>query len=313
VQGGYTLGAALTGLVGLWLLPAFGWQALFALGGAMTLIMVPAVALLMPESPDFLLARRPPGALQALNKTLRAMHRPALSALPEAAKARPGLRDFLASLRLLFSTEYRMPTVLLWVAFFMSFATLYFLQSWVPQLTANAGLPDEQAFWAGTILNFGSFTGMASVGFLADRFGLRRVISTYLGAGAVALLFFGYLETTSAILIGLGLIGLMQGGFIGLYAVGAQIYPAAVRTTGVGWAIGIARPGAILGPAFAGLLVAEGLGMAANFRVFALPLVIAAIAVLSIRARALDAPAAASTAEGDLSAARTPASAARET
>jgi hypothetical protein len=105
----------------------------------------------------------------------------------------------------------------------------------------------------------------------------------------------------------------MQGGFIGLYAVGAQIYPAAVRTTGVGWAIGVARPGAVIGPALAGLLVAGGLGMAANFRVFAIPLVIAAIAVLSIRARELDAPSSASAKAGAVNAASTPASAARET
>ena len=81
----------------------------------------------------------------------------------------------------------------------------------------------------------------------------------------------------------------MQGGFIGLYAVGARIYPAAIRITGIGWAIGIARLGAVLGPYVAGLLVARGMGMAGSFLVFAIPLAIGAIAVSSMRSAELSA------------------------
>jgi benzoate transport len=294
VQGGYPLGATATGLVALWLLPSFGWQSLFILGGGLTLLSLPLVYVLLPESPDFLLAKQPPGALRGINRILRAMGRPELAALPPAAT--PGSRaagGLFAALPRLFSAEYRVPTTFLWIAFFMSLATLYFLQTWVPQLTANAGLADSQAFWAGTILNLGAFAGMASVGYFADHFGLRRVIALYLGAGAIVLLFFSYLQGTTAILMGLGIIGLMQGGFIGLYAIGARIYPASMRTTGIGWAIGIARPGAVAGPALAGLLVAGGMGMAGNFVVFAIPLALAAAAVVCIRSPALDsAPAA---------------------
>jgi hypothetical protein len=97
------------------------------------------------------------------------------------------------------------------------------------------------------------------------------------------MLLFSLLQTTPAILAGLGTIGLMQGGFIGLYAVSARIYPAAVRVTGIGWAAGVARCGAILGPFVAGLLVASGMGMTSSFFVFAIPLAIASVAVLSMR------------------------------
>jgi benzoate transport len=285
VQGGYPLGATITGIVALWLLPAFGWQSLFVLGGVLTLLSLPFVYFVLPESPEFLLSKQPPGALPKLNGLLQAMGHEALAELPPrpATDAPRGAAHLIAALGSLFSAPHRAATLLLWVAFFMSLATLYFLQNWVPQLTANAGLPDSQAFLAGTILNLGAFAGMASVGYLADHFGLRRVIASYLGAGAVALLFFSYLETTAAILAGLGLIGLMQGGFIGLYAVGARIYPAGIRVTGIGWAIGIARSGAVLGPYVAGLLVAAGMGMAGSFMVFAIPLAIAALAVLSMR------------------------------
>jgi MFS family permease len=291
VQGGYPLGSMLTGVAALWLLPAYGWHSLFVLGGVLTLVSIPFVFAVLPESPEYLLTKQPPGALASVNKLLRALGQPELAALPPRPAEQPHVNVVsaaVAGLGALFRSGQRAATISLWVAFVMSVATLYFLQSWVPQLTANAGLPDTQAYWAGIILNLGAFIGMASVGYLADHFGLRRVIASYLGAGAAALLLFSSLQTTTTILIGLGSIGLMQGGFIGLYAVSARIYPAALRVTGIGWAAGVARFGAILGPFVAGLLVAGGMGMAGSFVVFAIPLAIAAAAVLSMRSPELD-------------------------
>ena len=136
---------------------------------------------------------------------------------------------------------------------------------------------------SGTVLNLGLWIGNASVGWFADRFGLRRSIATYLALGAIVLLSFSYLQGTAAILIGLGTVGVMQGGFLGLYAVGARIYPATNRVTGIGWAAGVGRLGAVLGPWIAGLLVAGGMGMSGSFLVFAIPLAVAALCVSSMR------------------------------
>jgi benzoate transport len=290
VQGGYPLGATITGLLAARMMPAFGWQSLFILGGVITVLSVPFVHFLLPESPEFLLSKQPPGALQRINWMLRGMGQPEIAALPRAAggDSEPrGLSELVGALRKLFSAEHRRDTLLLWVAFFMSLLTLYFLQNWVPQLVANAGQTDSQAFSAGTILNLGLFGGMASVGYFADHFGLRRVLTVYLSATALTLLSFSYLEGQTAIAIGLGVAGFTQGGFIALYAVGTRIYPAAIRMTGIGWAIGVARLGAVLGPWIAGVLVARGMGMAGSFLVFAIPLAIAALAVTSMRSPAI--------------------------
>jgi sugar phosphate permease len=148
---------------------------------------------------------------------------------------------------------------------------------------------------------------MASVGYVADRFGLRRTISTYLGLGAVVLLSFVYLRSTNVMLAGLGVLGVLQGGFIGLYAVGARLYPTEIRTTGIGWAMAWAAPAARSRP-FVGQLVGAGLGMVAIFKVFALPLAIAAIAVLAMRSTELE-----NATRAGVSASRTRASATRET
>jgi MFS transporter, AAHS family, 4-hydroxybenzoate transporter len=292
VQGGYPLGATITGLLAAWMMPTWGWQSLFALGGALTVLSLPFVYLLLPESPDFLLSKQPPGALARLNRMLRGMGHVEIAALPAALAPREqsrGAAQIVGALRQLFSAQHRVDTVLLWIAFFMSLLTLYFLQNWVPQLVANSGQTNSQAYSAGTILNLGLFGGMASVGYFADHYGLRRVIATYLAATAIVLLSFSYLQGATAIAIGLGVAGFMQGGFIGLYAVGARIYPAAIRITGIGLAIGIARFGAVLGPYIAGVLVAGGMGMASSFLVFAIPLAIAALAVTAMRSPELSA------------------------
>ena len=292
VSSGYSLGAALTGLGALWMVPHLGWPSLFVLGGGLTVLSLPLVFLLLPESPEFLLSKQPPRALERVNAILRAVRQPELAALPRKADvdARPRIQQMIAGLAGLLTERYRAATVLLWIAFFASLLTLYFLQNWVPQLTANAGLPVSQAFWSGAILSFGLFIGNASVGWFADSFGLRRAIATYLALGAIVLLLFSYLQSTAAVLIGLGTVGVMQGGFLGLYAVGARIYPAAVRVTGIGWAAGVGRLGAVLGPWIAGQLVARGVGMTGSFIVFALPLAVAAICVSSMRSPELAAP-----------------------
>lgn len=81
-----------------------------------------------------------------------------------------------------------------------------------------------------------------------------------------------------------GLLGFgIQGGFVGLYTVAARLYPTSVRSTGVGWAIGAGRTGAIFGPMLGGLLIAAGLSMTSNFIIFAIPIIIAGFATLMVR------------------------------
>ncbi len=82
------------------------------------------------------------------------------------------------------------------------------------------------------------------------------------------------------------LIGIaQQGGFTGLYATAAKIYPTGIRSTGIGWAIGLGRSGAVAGPAIAGYLIAGGLDMSANFFVFAVPMAIGGLIAFRLNVR----------------------------
>lgn len=292
VQSGYPVGAAVLGIIVVegGMLPAYGWSSVFLLAGVLTAIIVPVVALKMPESLEFLLKRQPAGALDDINQILRRMGHEEISELPplEPTSSGSGSTSMLPRVGALFAPEHRRKTLLLWVAFFMSFGTLYFLLSWVPQLGRNAGLPLDRAIYASVILNLSAFCGMVTLGYLADRFGLKRIIMTWLILAAICMSAFEVFASPLTIMLAIGFIGFtMEGGFIGIYAASARVYPTLIRNTGVGWAIGAGRAGAIVGPIFAGSLVASGITMGGSFRIFAIPLLLAAIAVFFMRSKEL--------------------------
>jgi benzoate transport len=281
VFAGYPAGAVLSGLVAAWIIPEHGWQAIFVFAGVVTLATLLLVAPLLPESLEFLAKSGRADALASVNRVLARMRRAPLAALPADANNGEGIRR--ASVGALFAPSRRVATSWLWVAFFTAFATLYFLTSWIPKLASNTGLSMELAIYAGTVFNLGAFFGIVTQGWFSNRFGLRRVICIFLMATAALMVGFGLWQQPWVILLMFGLIGFgVQGGFVGLYAVAAWLYPVEIRNTGIGWGIGAGRLGAVFGPMAGGALVAIGLSMATNFIIFSVPLVIAGIATILV-------------------------------
>ena len=284
VLSGYPVGATLSGLVAASVIPEHGWRAMFMVAGVATALAIPLVFFLLPESLNFLTKVGRPNALENANKILRSMKCVALDTLPPAAA--PVGRSRVSSL---FAAGKSTLTLWLWLAFFMSFATLYFLISWIPLLAANTGLSEAHAIYAGAVFNLGAFFGIHLQGYSSEIFGLRCAISVFLVVAAVLMTVFGYASGSLAVLVLFGLVGFaVQGGFTGLYSVAARLYPTEVRATGVGWGIGVGRVGAIVGPALGGVLIGVGLSINANFIVFAVPMLIAAGATALIRAREID-------------------------
>ena len=280
VFAGYPIGAMLTGVMAAWLIPGHGWPALFQVAGAVTLLSLLPVWLWLPESIDFLLKTRPAGALDAVNRVLLRMGRGTLAELPP----RESITVSRASVTELLSPARKESTLWLWTGYFASYATLYFLLSWIPKLANSSGLSLELAIHAGTLFNLGAVFGIVGQGWLSGKFGLRRMICTFLFAGALLMAAFGYFSTPWVVLLMFALVGfLMQGGFVGLYALAAWLYPTEIRNTGIGWGIGAGRIGAIVGPKFAGTLVGLGFSLAANFMVFAVPLLLAGVAALKVK------------------------------
>ncbi|MEW2357100.1 MFS transporter [Spirillospora sp. NPDC029432] len=256
---GYAIGATAGGVIAAALQSGGGWRPVFAFGAVATALLIPVVLWRLPESLDFLLTRRSPGALDRLNRLLAAMRQPPLDAMPRPAL--PGGDDAAgrpaSSLRRILAPELRRNTLLTWTGFFLVMFAFYFVTSWTPKLLVEAGMSADQGITGGVLLNLGGIFGATLLGVLAARFALKHVLVGYLAATAVLLALFVPAASVYGLLLALGaLIGVFVNGCVaGLYALTPSVYEPAVRATGVGWGIGIGRIGAILSPVVAGRLL----------------------------------------------------------
>ncbi|AYA65586.1 MFS transporter [Alteromonas sp. RKMC-009] len=280
LQAGYPIGAVATGFASAWLIPEFGWRVMFEISGVVTLLMVPVVYFFMPESPEFLLKRQPGNALDNINRILVKLKAAPLVTLPAAPAD-----SARTSVKKLFTDGRARPTLLLWGGVFFGFFTLYFIISWIPKIAVDAGLPLEQGIFAGAAYNLGSFTGSILLGWISVRFGLQKMIFTFFVLAAVTLMVFGNVSMgVSMILLTAYILGVtLNGGFNGFWPTSARLYPTEIRATGVGWAVGAGRAGAVIGPFAGGYLLQSGAGLSTTFIVFTIPVVLAGLLTLLIK------------------------------
>ncbi|USS52994.1 MULTISPECIES: MFS transporter [Pseudomonas] len=279
---GYALGATLGGLLAVWLLGHWGWRSVFLFGGIVTVLVIPLVLLWLPESLDFLLARRPGNALARVNLLADKLGQPALSQLPPPAQSVPGAAT---GFRQLLTPAMRRTTLVIWLLFFLVMFGFYFVMSWTPKLLVAAGLSAQQGITGGVLLSVGGILGAALIGGLSSRWKLSRVLAMFMlvTAGLLVLFVASGSSVTAALALGL-LIGLFANGCVaGLYALSPVVYDASVRATGVGWGIGIGRIGAILSPTVAGVLLDGGWQPLHLYGVFASVFVLAAGCLLLLK------------------------------
>ncbi len=249
------LGGVAVGLMSSVLITQWGWQSLFYIGSVVPLFLAAALVFILPESVSFLLAR----GLDTRNvcKTVSKL----APELPLDGDTRYAVNTEKlpgAPMKHLFTEGRAGVTLLLWVPFFTSFMILIFITSWIPTLLRANGLSVAQAGFAIALNSFGSFIGSGAVGRLMDRFGAYRVlIPTFILASiAAGLLGFSLTNLGSAALAVIALSGFFAGASqAGVIALAAVVYPVAIRSTGVGWAMAIGRLGAVVGPILGGILL----------------------------------------------------------
>ena len=294
VTAGYPLGAMTTGLVASSVVPEFGWQGMFIAGGSATLLLALIAFFMIPESLYFLCKKQPDDALQRVNKILQIFKIQSLQHLPSientGGATEADRQNIYQKMLTLLTPEFRRSTLTLWATFFLCISTLYFLMSWTPKLIINLGYSADAGNLAFTLFNFGGVLGIFILGYLASKWSLSTLISIFAITSAVFMWAFAgavsldFNQTNLMLLI--FIIGIsMQGGYTGMYAVAAKIYPIEIRSTGVGWAIGLGRFGAVLGPGIAGYMIASGLPITINFMVFAIPMLIGGIFAYQLRVR----------------------------
>jgi len=277
---GYPMGAMMTSVVAGFIMPEHGWRGMFMFGGIATIVFAVVALALIPESLKFLLERRPAGALARANKILLRLGNQPLDELPQVAKENASEHgSVFRNVATLFQQGTWATTLTLWVSFFLCFSTLYFLMSWIPTLMENAGYSATDGREAFFLFNFSAIIGIFVLGTLSTRWKLSNLVSGFLFSSAVLMIVFAASPSVLVLLMSLTfLIGFtQQGGFTGLYAIAAKVYPTEIRSMGVGWAIGLGRLGAVAGPWVAGYLIASGLDMSANYYVFAVPMAVGGI------------------------------------
>lgn len=272
---GYSVGGMLSAGVGIYMLPRFGWESMF-FAAAVPLLLLPVILYYLPESVGFLVRQgRQAEARELLKRVDPTAGLPADAAL-EVADVKGASVSVLA----LFKEGRTVRTLSIWVAFFCCLLMVYALSSWLPKLMAGAGYSLGSSLSFLLALNFGGMAGAIVGGWLGDRFNLVKVMIGFFVAAAVSISLLGFKSPTPLLY---GLIFIAGATTIGtqilLYACAAQFYGLSIRSTGLGWASGIGRNGAIVGPLLGGALMAVNLPLQLNFMAFAIPGAIAALAM----------------------------------
>ena len=280
---GYGVGATLGGMGATQLIPAFGWRSVFLAGAIVTAASVILVILVLPESVDYYRARRPRGADEKLARIAR---RIGLEVDIEFGAPSVSITsENKSSVGQLFDTRYRVPSLLLWISFFVIMFGFYFANSWTPKLLVESGMSEQQGILGGLMLTMGGTFGSLLYGVITTRRNERLTLIAFTVLAAVTLVLF--ITTTSiptlAFISGV-LVGMLINGCVaGLYTVAPQTYSPDIRTTGVGWGIGVGRIGAILAPILVGALLDSGWSPTQLYIGVAVVVVLAALALLKLR------------------------------
>lgn len=252
---GVPLGGALAAVVAMF--SSEHWQTTFIIGGLAPLLVVPLMAWLLPESSAFRQHTASVGSRRA------------------------------STAQALFGEGRARTTLALWLSYFFTLTVMYMLLNWLPSLLLEQGFSKPQAGLVQMLFNIGGALGSLLGGLLLDRCnGLKVVLFVYAGL----------LAALAGVGLSVGIAPMAMAGFAaGLFVMAAQLvlyalappsYPTAVRATGVGAAVAIGRLGSVAGPLAAGQILAAGAGTAGVLLATSPGLVIAALSILSVVARA---------------------------
>jgi benzoate transport len=277
---GYPLGAVAGGAIAAHLLVHHQWRAVFVLGAIVSGLLIPAIVWGVPESVAWLCERQPARALERVNRSLRRIGHDPIGALPPAGRRARGVPVVE-----LFAADRWTRTVTVTAIYFLHITTFYFILKWVPKIVVDMGFAPATAAGVLVWANVGGATGGVVLGLLTERLGLRPLAVCFLVASTVMVSVFG---RGQASILQLSLICALtgfctNGGVVAAYALLSRVFPAELRASGTGFAIGVGRGGAVLAPIIAGYLFQIGFGLQFVAIAMSVGSLIAAVCVMTLR------------------------------
>jgi AAHS family 4-hydroxybenzoate transporter-like MFS transporter len=290
VSCGFTVGAALGGFVSAALIPAFGWRAVFYVGGAVPLALGLFMIGKLPESLQFLVVK---GKAERARAWLSRFD-PSLPLGPATRIVLAERNDDGAPVAELFRAGRTPVTLLLWAISFMNLIDLYFLSNWLPTLIRDAGYPTDTSVLVATALQVGGVIGTLTLGRLIDRLGFVRVLAVCFLVACATVALIGHVAAALPMLVAVVFIAgfCIVGGQPAVNALAATYYPTTLRATGIGWSLGVGRIGSVIGPVIGGQLIAMQWSGPALFQAAAVPALVSFGMVLALTLAASGADAA---------------------
>src|ERR671917_75545 len=239
-----------------WLLvPNFGWRPLLATS-ALAAVLVLWIRRSIPESPRYLaISGRVDEAKEILARIATVNGRPA----PEGDLI-VGERQAGNPVANLWMPRLRRVTIMLWITWFCISLAYYGIFTWLPAVFVERGLPPLQTYQNTFILALAQLPGFFSAAYLIERWGRRNTLAVYLVASGIATFLFAIVSGFGGLLATAVLMSFFSLGAWGsLYAWTPELYPTEIRTTGMGWASGMARVAGIITPTLGGILFAVSL------------------------------------------------------
>jgi len=279
---GFTAGAAFGGFVSAWLIPAFGWRSVFFFGGAIPLVIAVLMIWSLPESLQFM-------ALQGQKH--RAQLTKWLSRIDPALRVTPATRFVIheenrggVPAMHLFREGRALGTILLWVVNFMNIFNLYVLSGWMPTVATGLGYSTRTAVLIGTTVQVGGTLGTFWLTWLISKFGFFRVLPACFAMACLSIALIGQPGLSLWLLVVVVFIAgsCVVGGQPTVNALSGSYYPTYLRSTGIGWGLGIGRAGAIIGPYLVGDLISGGWSIQDIFHLSAVPALISAVVMFSL-------------------------------
>lgn len=254
---GQPVGAIAGGALCARFIPSYGWQFAFYIGGVLPLLLLAAIFHVVPKDSPRNHATRFPGAANA------------------------------GKLTALFAAEFRTKTLLLWGSVFLGSFFLYIIINWLPSSVRAVGYSLESSVLAIGLFNFGGIAGALILGVLMDRYGALRIVPIAFALAALGIATLDLARPIAPLFFAAAFLSGVAGygGMTSLGALAAMLYPLDTRTTGIGWAMGVGRLGAAVGPLGTGFALAAGLEIGRLFYIAATAAAVVALCITLLARR----------------------------